>query len=159
MTLKCTQELAKYQLQAGMSKTEFTSALRRLGLHDQAFLDRCFAIADESKDGRVDFQEFFDTIFVVLHGNTSQTADFEFSMWAGRESTHMNPAQFEEFYATGCRMDHNRSAPPAVLRAEAQSAFRRADGNGDGLLDRGEFVRAWPSLPSQFAALSQQHHF
>ena len=49
------QELAKYHLQAGMSKSEFISALRRLGLHDQAFLDRCFAIADESKDGRVDF--------------------------------------------------------------------------------------------------------
>ncbi len=62
-----------------MGKSEFNSALRRLGLHDHAFLDRCFALADESRDGRVDFQEFFETIFVVLHGNASQTAEFEFS--------------------------------------------------------------------------------
>mmetsp|Transcript_18812 Transcript_18812/g.39642 ORF Transcript_18812/g.39642 Transcript_18812/m.39642 type:complete len:143 (+) Transcript_18812:403-831(+) len=142
-----------------MGKTEFTSALRRLGLHDPAFLDRCFTLADESQDGRVGFQEFFDTIFVFLHGNSSQTAEFEFSMWAGRDSTYMHYAHFEEFYATGCRMDHTRSAPPAVVRSDAQSAFSRADTDGDGLLDREEFVRAWPALPSQLAGLSMQHHF
>ena len=108
---------------------------------------------------RVDFQEFFDTIFVVLHGNSSQIADFEFSMWAGRESNYMLPAQFEEFYATGCRMDHNKSAAPEVVRTNAMAAFRRADVNCDGLLDRGEFLRAWSTMPSQLAALSKQHHF
>ena len=56
-------------------------------------------------------------------------------------------------------MDHNRSAPAAVVRTDEQSAFSRADTDGDGLLDRGEFVCAWPALPSQFAALSMQHHF
>ena len=142
-----------------MGKAEFTSALRRLGLHGQAFLDRCFALSDESQDGRVDFQEFFNTVFIILHGNANQTADFEFSMWAGRDSMYMHSAQFEEFYATGCRMDHNRSAPLAVVHTDAQSAFRHADTDGDGLLERGEFVRAWPALPSQFAGLSQQYHF
>jgi hypothetical protein len=116
-------------------------------------------MADEFQTGRVNFQKFFDTIFIVLHGNASQAAESEFSMWAGRDSTHMQPAQFEEFYATGCRMDHNLSTSPAVVRANAQAGFRRADINSDCLLGRQEFVHAWLTLPSQFAALSQQHHF
>ncbi len=39
LIIYCSQEISKYHLEAGMGKAEFTSAVRRLGLHDQAFLE------------------------------------------------------------------------------------------------------------------------
>jgi Ca2+-binding EF-hand superfamily protein len=138
-----------------MGRAEFIGALRRLGVTDPVFHERCFAVADESGDGTVDFQEFFDTIFVVLHGSAEQIAEFEFSMWAGRGSNHMSPKQFEDLYAAGCRMDANRSSVESVVRMEAQSAFRRADAESNCLIDRAEFARIFPTIPSPLTVLSQ----
>ncbi len=141
-----------------MGRAEFIGALRRLGISDPVFHERCFMVADESNDGTVDFQEFFDTIFIVLHGSASQIADFEFNMWAGRGATHMSPKQFEDLYAAGCRMDANRSSLDAVVRMEAQSAFRRADAESNCLIDRAEFARLHPTIPTPLAVLSKSLH-
>jgi hypothetical protein len=156
-TLRC-QELAKYRVEAGMGRAEFIGALRRLGIADPVFHERCFVVADESGDGAVDFQEFFDTIFIVLHGSPAQIAEFEFTMWAGRGATHMSPKQFEDLYAAGCRMDANRSSAASVVRMEAEAAFRRADAESNCLIDRAEFARILPTVPSPLSVLSQTLH-
>jgi hypothetical protein len=141
-----------------MGRAEFIGALRRLGITDPVFHERCFMVADESGDGTIDFQEFFDTIFIVLHGSAAQIADFEFTMWAGRGATHMSLKQFEDLYAAGCRMDANRSSLDAVVRMEAQSAFRRADAESNCLIDRAEFARLHPTIPTPLAVLAQSLH-
>lgn len=131
-----------------IDRNEFRKAL---GLHDDYYADRLFAMVDADGSGSVALPEFMVFVRTLIDGSDRDRLEFAFRLHDPDDSGEIDRTELARIIRASIAQ-HGIALPDVAVAGLTDALFRRADTDGRGSISLDEFqavLDAYPKLKRQ----------
>jgi Ca2+-binding EF-hand superfamily protein len=139
---KLHKQFSKCASHGRVSRPQFESALKGMGIRDEAMLRQLFDAFDHGKDGFVDFREFVAGLSTMYRGSMEDMLKLAFNAYDIDGNGSIDQEELFQCFKSMFQSQGFSGMDDETMRSMVENVFDKADTDMSGTLDFEEFKQA-----------------